>query len=194
MRRRIEREEMHLHEAQFAPGLVSDLLEQVILREERPILLYIQGKSMEPNLQEGDLVEVVAFGFNQVKSGDILLFKHGDELLLHRALYISRLGVWLKGDGLLVSEGWIHKELIIGKAIKVCRGEMEYSLTDCRAVSRARAWAMISDLVERLYKPIAITKWGFGGRGSELFRRIFLAVARPFRLPLTLSSGLYYNL
>jgi len=186
----IEREEMHLNKAQFAPGLVSDPVEQVILGEERPILIYMQGRSMEPNIREGDLVEVVPVGLNQLSRGDILLFKHCEGLVLHRVLRISKLGVWLKGDGLLMSEGWVHKGLIIGKATRMWRGETEYSLIDCRAVSRARAWAVLSTFEERLYTLFAKVRWGFGGRGSELARRALLLILRPFRLPLTLSSGL----
>jgi hypothetical protein len=182
--------EMNSPNPQFAPGLAGDLLRQVIHRGKQPLFLFARGKSMEPNIRAGDMIEVAVFKLSDAKKGDILLFKRGGELLLHRVLYLSRSGVWLKGDGLLLGEGWVSPDMIVGKAVRMWRGEREYSLTDCRALSRARVVAGISGWAEGLYKTIARVNWGFTGKGSELARGVIARLMQPFRLPLTLPIGL----
>lgn len=100
----------------------------------------VRGQSMEPLCKEGDfvLLDKLSYRLFRPKRGDVVVLRHpqGEKLLLK---YIvgeqarsDRLFFWVEGvnkEGSSDSRtfGWIPRELILGKAIIVRRGEEKFS-------------------------------------------------------------------
>lgn len=172
--------------SQVTSMLAKELVVQALLVEGRSLLLTVSGSSMEPNILDGDLVDVAPIDeISKLKIGDVVLFEEYGVLMLHRVLRIYRKRALLKGDGALLSEGAVAWDLVVGRARSIRRGEREYDLRGLRAGSRARAWAGISHLVDFLFRLLARISWGLGGRGSSALRWVLLFLSRIFRLPLT---------
>ncbi len=82
----------------------------------------VEGKSMEPLLQTGDLVLVSKASPNQIHVGDIVVYRSTyGELIIHRVIKVMRIDgryVYLiKGDNNLVPDGDIPYNMILGKVI-----------------------------------------------------------------------------
>ncbi len=80
----------------------------------------VEGKSMEPLLQTGDLVLVVKVPPNDIHVGDIVVYKRpGGELVIHRVLKIEKVGneymYFIKGDNNPLPDGDIPYSWILGK-------------------------------------------------------------------------------
>ena len=80
----------------------------------------VEGKSMEPLLQTGDLVLVVKASPNSIHVGDIVVYKRpGGELVIHRVLKIDKVGneymYFIKGDNNPLPDGDIPYSWILGK-------------------------------------------------------------------------------
>lgn len=56
------------------------------------------GDSMEPSLVDGDCVEVVPAGAGDLEPGDLVVFRAGDALLVHRLLLKDAAGFLEMGD------------------------------------------------------------------------------------------------
>lgn len=73
----------------------------------------VVGNSMEPNLHQGDMVEIIPA--DSVIINDIILYEIGDKRVLHRVVDIFSDIVITKGDNNNFNDGAISKEKIIGK-------------------------------------------------------------------------------
>ncbi|MGC8723070.1 MAG: S24/S26 family peptidase [Acidobacteriota bacterium] len=51
-----------------------------------PVTVELRGASMEPLLSEGDRVEVVLAAREELKAGDLVVFRRGEERVVHRFL------------------------------------------------------------------------------------------------------------
>ena len=82
-------------------------------------VLQISGTSMEPTLNEGEIV--LALKTKNIKAGDVIAFYHGNKILVKRVIATS--GQWVKitdegdvyVDGKLVNEPYV-KEKSLGQA------------------------------------------------------------------------------
>lgn len=84
----------------------------------------VEGKSMEPLLQTGDLVLVVKTSPNDIHVGDIVVYKRpGGELVIHRVLKIDKAGneylYFIKGDNNPLPDGDIPYSWILGKVVGI---------------------------------------------------------------------------
>ncbi len=80
----------------------------------------VEGKSMEPLLQTGDLVLVVKVSPSDIHVGDVVVYKRpGGELVIHRVLKIDKVGneymYFIKGDNNPLPDGDIPYSWILGK-------------------------------------------------------------------------------
>jgi hypothetical protein len=96
----------------------------------------VEGSSMWPMLRDGEAV-VVAHGIRPFSPGDILLYRAGNGLILHRLL-ARQAGdrLVLAGDTHPHSDPAIPLGAVLGRAIAVEAGGREYSL-DSRAARMA---------------------------------------------------------
>jgi len=84
----------------------------------------VEGKSMEPILQTGDLVFIVKVPPNSLNVGDVIVYKRPTgEFVIHRIIKILRIGkviaVVPKGDNNMLPDGEIPITWIVGKVIEL---------------------------------------------------------------------------
>ncbi len=84
----------------------------------------VEGKSMEPTLQTGDLVFVVKTSPMSIHVGDVVVYrKPSDEFVIHRAIKVFKIGkevvLITKGDNNLIPDGQIPAEWVVGKVISI---------------------------------------------------------------------------
>lgn len=92
-------------------------------------VLRIYGSSMEPTLEEGQIVLSVKDG--NLESGDIIAFYYGNKVLLKR--FIAGPGSWVEilEDGTVLVDGVILEEpYLIDKAYGVCDLEFPYQVPE----------------------------------------------------------------
>jgi signal peptidase I len=99
---------------------------RLAFRTEHP-LLAVDGASMRPTLEVGDLILVQGvLNASEVNAaprpeGDILVFRKSNKLIVHRAIDKKREGnIWYfetKGDNNDISDGWIPEQNVVGKVV-----------------------------------------------------------------------------
>lgn len=78
-----------------------------------------RGRSMQPNVKDGDVVEIRPVARQEIRRGDIAFTRNGDKLLLHRA--VNRHGaVVTRGDAGMGVDA--PAEVLLGKVISIERG------------------------------------------------------------------------
>lgn len=91
----------------------------------------ITGTSMFPLLREGDSV-LVAHGREDVKCGDIIVFRHNNRLFAHRVLRIiagERENSFVtKGDNVLQFDPPFESGDVLGKVLAIKRGNRQMSI------------------------------------------------------------------
>ena len=79
---------------------------------------FVKEQSMEPSIREGDFV--VAFPFFRPKTGNFVVFRQNDKLMLKRVMAVHEKGkYWVEGDNKKESKdsrhfGWIKRRQILG--------------------------------------------------------------------------------
>lgn len=63
-----------------------------------PVSVRVAGDSMEPTLRDGDRVEVVSAHRGELTVGDLIVFRAGGELVVHRLLRVGPEGFLEMGD------------------------------------------------------------------------------------------------
>ncbi len=84
----------------------------------------VEGKSMEPILQTGDLVVIVKESPKALRTGNVIVYERPDgEFIIHRVIKIVRLGnnlvVVPKGDNNPVPDGEVPSSWIIGEVLEI---------------------------------------------------------------------------
>jgi len=135
----------------------------------------VQGRSMRPTLVEGQLL-AVEFNPERFVTGDVLIFRQQDHLVVHRLLGRSRFpdgrpGLRTRGDGYRGFDPHVHRSQVIGRvtAIRFDEGWRTIRSPGGRCYARCVAW-------HDLFWAVA----GIGaGAGERLLAR--LGVRLPFR-------------
>jgi signal peptidase len=98
----------------------------IILLSLAKIVMFavVEGKSMEPTLQTGDLVFVIKTSPTDLKVGDVVVYrKPSGEFVIHRIIRIVKVGSMLdvetKGDNNFIADGEIPVNWIVGKVVGI---------------------------------------------------------------------------
>jgi uncharacterized repeat protein (TIGR01451 family) len=80
------------------------------------------GRSMQPNVRDGDVVEIAPLPEKDLRRGDIVLTRSGEKLLVHRAVAVDVSSglVLTRGDAGLANDP--PAEAVLGKVISIERG------------------------------------------------------------------------
>jgi len=79
-------------------------------------LLAVTSKSMAPTLNVGDLL--VVRGTSSVEVGDIVAFRRGSDIVVHRVYNVTENGIITKGDAYSQPDPWIiQRDEILGKVV-----------------------------------------------------------------------------
>lgn len=90
-----------------------------LLKTDYPMASITSG-SMWPALKKGDLILIKGvFGKEDIKIGDIIVFKNQKGLTIHRVVEIKEDTVLTKGDANNVADSPVTYEEIIGKALSL---------------------------------------------------------------------------
>ena len=89
------------------------------------------GTSMMPLLrQHRDIIEIRPKGDNRCKKYDVVLYKRGENYILHRILRVLPDGYIIAGDNNTFLEYGIKDEQILGVMVRVIRDGKEIRMTD----------------------------------------------------------------
>ena len=109
--------------SELPPHLVDAAL--AMLGAGRPATLPIEGRSMEPTLPHGSQI-VVDFTARSLRRGDLVVFRQGREVVVHRYLGKAtfpdgRPCLRTRGDGLLYLDPPCAPESVLGKVLLLRR-------------------------------------------------------------------------
>ncbi|MCC6046963.1 MAG: signal peptidase I [Desulfurococcaceae archaeon] len=83
-------------------------------------LAVIEGTSMEPTLQTGDVVVVVrGVKPGELSVGDIVVYRRGSSLIIHRVVSLGPFGIVTKGDNNWAPDPPVPYEAVVGKVLNV---------------------------------------------------------------------------
>ena len=117
----------------------------------------ISGNSMRPFLLPGDTV-LIAYGCEQARPGDLLAFRQGTTLIVHRLLQMrtdgSAVMFLLKGDNRNQPDPLVPSNRVVGRVCAIHRGETKVNL-------EAPAWRTASRAIAASARlSLAIDRWG----------------------------------
>ncbi|KUY16974.1 hypothetical protein BAZ12_20020 [Elizabethkingia miricola] len=95
------------------------------LNAGQKVKIPVAGKSMEPFLQNGDLVVLKRFEENDLVNGKIVLAYFNNAYVLHRIVRIKEDAVTLAGDGNIQQVEIITNKDILAVVIDAYRGDKE---------------------------------------------------------------------
>ncbi|OPC00356.1 hypothetical protein BAS09_16865 [Elizabethkingia ursingii] len=98
------------------------------LNAGQKVKIPVAGRSMEPFLQNGDLVVLKRFDENDLVNGKIVLAYFNNAYVLHRIVRIKEDTVTLAGDGNIQQVEIITNKDILAVVIQAYRGEKELSI------------------------------------------------------------------
>lgn len=112
-----------------------------MLSEWGYIVYTIKGTSMMPLLRQyRDIVEIRPKGEHRCKKYDVVLYKRGENYILHRVLRVLSDGYIIAGDHNTFLEYDIKDEHIIGVMVRMIRDGKEISMTDKKYRSYVHLW------------------------------------------------------
>ncbi|MCX8184845.1 MAG: signal peptidase I [Sulfolobales archaeon] len=103
---------------------VSLLLLITLILLDYVTLAVVEGSSMEPTLQPGDLVVIVKrVSLGEISIGDVIVYQRGRTLIIHRVIRIEGNTLIAKGDNNWLPDPPVSPQMIIGKVLEV-RGKI----------------------------------------------------------------------
>lgn len=83
-------------------------------------LAVVEGTSMEPTLQSGDLVIVIKrVSLRDIEVGDIVVYRRGGTLIIHRVIRIEGDTLITKGDNNWLPDPPVKFQSVIGKVLEL---------------------------------------------------------------------------
>ncbi len=131
-----------------------DLAGQILLSGHR-LRFQASGRSMQPFIHDGDILEVAPLARERVRYGDVLLVETNDgKWLAHRVIKTRRRdgkpAFLIKGDACSHSDGWFGLDAVIGRVLVVEHGSQRIQITTGLQQWRARTWVAIAPWVPKL--------------------------------------------
>ena len=115
-----------------------------------------KGTSMEPLLRQGrDLFTVRRKGLERCRAGDVVLFRRGENYVLHRVIRVRDDDYICMGDNTVSREYGVKDNDIIGVLIGIVRKGKEYRTDDPRYQAYT-AWTMHTQRARLLAKRTAM--------------------------------------
>ena len=83
--------------------------------------LRVSGASMLPALRPGDVLQFQVYSAEQVEAGDVVLFRRGGRLVIHRVLSKTPTGLITQGDALATIDPPVDSADLLGKVVSMSR-------------------------------------------------------------------------
>jgi len=152
------------------------------LKQQGRVHLRVRGSSMLPWVRPGDVAVIRRAGIDEMRCGDVVLFTREARLFVHRL--VEKHGTFgdaqflAKGDAHPGPDGMVDRELVLGRVIRLYRGDKQIDLDSPRQLALAR-------LISRLSRKSAY--WYPAARAVALatqsLRRIFSSLWAPDSVP-----------
>jgi hypothetical protein len=127
--------------------------------------LPVLSGSMYPFLCPGDRVKISRVLWNKCHTGDIIVFREGNQLTAHRLLFRFSIGrshiLYQKGDS-MSRGGFITSQQIVGKVVEVikpdgCHLDLKKDRTVNRVIAKRKLIALLCKVIPRYGKELM--KW-----------------------------------
>ncbi|MBU0511046.1 MAG: S24/S26 family peptidase [Chloroflexi bacterium] len=94
-------------------------------------LIPVKGTSMYPSLRPGD-VTLIVHGYEKFRAGDILVYRSGDQVVIHRFLrWLPDGTLLMAGDNRQFVDTPIPVSAVLGRVISVITPSGQFSLETC---------------------------------------------------------------
>jgi len=103
-----------------------------VIQNGYKVKISVQGNSMKPFLNDGDLAILNKVKKKHLYCGDVVLFHYNDSYVLHRIVKIKGNSVMLAGDGNFSKVEKININDVIAKVISVYRDNESIEFRDFR--------------------------------------------------------------
>jgi signal peptidase I len=143
----------------------------------------VKSRSMYPTLDVGDLV--IVKGSRDYLVGDIIVFRYGREMVIHRVFNITNKGIMTKGDAIEKPDPWIISYSdIYGKVIAIIPriGYIALILTNLPILLMLMALIMIIPILKTIafmeksdLCPFTNERCRFGGFNSKICQVCLMA-------------------
>lgn len=132
-----------------------------VLRESGEVKLKLYGTSMLPAVWPGDMVTVRCCSHNDLRPGQILMYRGEGIVTAHRLLQIRRRQLILRGDSLPCCDPPVDVERVLGKVTAISREGRPVS-SEQTILQRATAFAIRrSELCRYLTLRLGADVWSF---------------------------------
>lgn len=138
---------------------------------DRPVSVAVSGRSMEPLLAEGDRVDVVRAEPGHLRPGQIVVFRRGGEVVIHRLLLAREDRFLEKGDAQERGNWWPWPEAL-GVAVTRRRGDLPHDLLGEGAALFTAREARRHLRIHRIHTALGRVPW-------RIARRALLGLLRP---------------
>jgi GNAT superfamily N-acetyltransferase len=147
----------------------DDLCRDIVDKVER-LRLQVKGGSMYPFIKSGDWVDIALFKGqkNNIRKGDIILFRKDDSLYLHRVLRRAGEGFVAKGDMSFGHDGVIYGDAVLARVVSVQSGDRQI---DLGARGNRRMGVLIADLSVLFQLPLYLSR-KMSGFAMSVFLRV----------------------
>ena len=106
---------------------ISQLLDQ-----QGRVTLRVRGSSMLPWVKPGDVAIIRRGGIDDVRCGDVVLFKLESRLFVHRLIEkrgtLREARFLAKGDAHPGPDGIVDRDLVLGRVVRIYRGKKQIDL------------------------------------------------------------------
>jgi signal peptidase I len=145
----------------------SSLMEDIIKRGKE-FRFRASGHSMAPFINNHDVLTFSTVNSKPIDLGDVIAFLHqkNNNLIVHRVVASKADSYLIKGDNSARKDGWIKRDQIIGKVIKVERDGKAVKF----GLGKEKALISIMSRVNFLILPIKILRNCLPGAYKNLFK------------------------
>jgi Peptidase S24-like len=110
-----------------------------LLAEQGRVTLRVRGSSMLPWVKAGDVAVIRRAGIDDVRCGDVVLFQRESRLFVHRLVEkhgtLRDAQFLAKGDAHPGPDGMIGRELVLGRVVRLHRGDKRIDLDTPRQLA-----------------------------------------------------------
>lgn len=110
---------------------------------ETNVRLRVISNSMQPLVRSGDEVIAQPIDPATLEVGDVVVVRHGAELITHRLVAIDREGWYLRGDDAIWHDEVIGAEAIVGQVTAILRSDRRIDL-------QSPGWSIINRRAGRI--------------------------------------------
>lgn len=120
----------------------------ISLARKKKFNLKVEGTSMLPILQPGDVLSLEKTGFARIRENDVALVIRGRQPMIHRVIYKTKNYLVTRGDHSMKSDGRIRPKQVYAKVVEIRRDSQKFRLEDYYLIQSSRYFKAIATLCD----------------------------------------------